>query len=111
MAPITHIVLIGFKDGITAERIKQIIAGMLKLKDICVNPKTQEPYILSMKGGKDNSPDGFQNGATHAFVVEFANEKDRDYYAQHDPAHIAVGQELAGSVSTVSVVDFADSVY
>lgn len=52
-----------------------------------------------------------QNGVTHAFVVEFANETDRDYYVNKDPVHKAFGQGLAASVSTLVVTDFADAVF
>ena len=81
MAPITHIVVVGFKDGVSAESVKevrifgsssppavakslrprcQLAAGFFKLKDTCVNPATQQPYLLSSKGGKDNAPEGLQ---------------------------------------------------
>lgn len=30
------------------------------LSSACVNPSTLKPYIKSLKGGKDNSPEGLQ---------------------------------------------------
>jgi len=33
---------------------------MLALKDTCVHPGSNKPYILSLKGGKDNSIEGKQ---------------------------------------------------
>lgn len=33
---------------------------MLTLKDNCVHPTSQQPYIKSASGGKDNSPEGIQ---------------------------------------------------
>lgn len=33
---------------------------MLALKDNCVHPTSQQPYIKSASGGKDNSPEGIQ---------------------------------------------------
>lgn len=33
---------------------------MLALKDTCLNPETQEPYLKSVIGGKDNSLEGIQ---------------------------------------------------
>lgn len=38
----------------------QSTTGFLKLKETCVNPTTGAPYIVSIKGGKDNSPEGLQ---------------------------------------------------
>lgn len=36
----------------------QVCAGLLALKDNCLHPTTQKPYILSATGGKNNSPEG-----------------------------------------------------
>lgn len=33
---------------------------MLGLKDKCIHPTSQKPYIKSFTGGKDNSPEGLQ---------------------------------------------------
>lgn len=33
---------------------------MLALKDNCLNPETQKPYLKSVIGGKDNSVEGIQ---------------------------------------------------
>lgn len=33
---------------------------MIALKENCVNPSTQKPYIVSLKGGRDNSVEGKQ---------------------------------------------------
>lgn len=43
---------------------------------------------------------------THGFVVEFANDKDRMYYVEEDPAHLAFVASLAGVVRDAGVVDF-----
>lgn len=45
---------------IHAENQMKTAAGFFKLKETCVNPETQKPYILSIKGGRDNSPEGLQ---------------------------------------------------
>ena len=31
---------------------------MLELKDQCIHPTSQKPYIRSFTGGKNNSPEG-----------------------------------------------------
>lgn len=38
----------------------QFCGDMLALKSLCVHPETQESYIVSSSGGKDNSPEGAQ---------------------------------------------------
>lgn len=104
---------------------------MLTLKDNCVHPTSQQPYIKSASGGKDNSPEGIQvsfpeipkdgklrgyftnarqNGITHAFVVEFASAADRDYYVQSDPSHLAFVKTLDGLIEKAQVIDFTDRV-
>ncbi|KAH7367737.1 stress responsive a b barrel domain-containing protein [Plectosphaerella cucumerina] len=111
MAPVTHIVAVGFKDDVSAETIKETAAGFFKLQQSCVHPTNQQPYILSVKGGKDTSPEGLQNGITHAFVVEFASEEDRDYYVKEDLAHRAYAQGLGSVIGKIVVTDFINASY
>lgn len=105
---------------------------MLGLKDNCLHPSSQKPYIKASSGGIDNSIEGIQvskvfrinkylcndilltswkNGITHAFVVEFANKEDRDYYVQKDPVHQAFIKSLDGVIEKTQVIDFADRVF
>lgn len=62
--------------------------------------------MLSVKGGKDNSIEPFQNGHTHGFVVEFATAEDRAYYVKEDPVHAAFIKSAGGLVEKITVVDF-----
>lgn len=48
-----------------------------------------------------------QNGFTHTFLVEFANEADRDYYVHHDQAHHEFIKTIADVVDGVCVLDFS----
>ncbi|KAJ5616953.1 Dimeric alpha-beta barrel [Penicillium hordei] len=107
---ITHIVLFQFKSEVAAEVVQDACERMLALKNNCVHPTSQQPYIKSASGGKDNSPEGIQNGITHAFVVEFANSADRDYYVQSDPSHLAFVKTLDGLIEKAQVIDFTDRV-
>ncbi|KAH6695109.1 stress responsive A/B barrel domain-containing protein [Plectosphaerella plurivora] len=111
MAPITHIVAVGFKDEVSAETIKETADGFFKLQQSCVNPATQQPYIVSIKGGKDNSPEGLQSGITHAFVVEFASEEDRDFYVKEDLVHRTFAQGLGSVLAKIIVTDFVAGVF
>jgi hypothetical protein len=36
---------------------------MLSLKDNCLAPNSNYPYVKRIQGGKDNSPEGLQVGA------------------------------------------------
>ncbi|KAN0077857.1 hypothetical protein V8E54_006161 [Elaphomyces granulatus] len=108
---ITHIVLFQFKADVSDEVVKDACSRMLSLRDNCLHPLSQKPYIRSSAGGVDNSIEGLQNGITHAFVVEFENVEDRDYYVQHDPAHRAFVQSLDGVMKKVQVIDFSNGVF
>ncbi|KAL0936894.1 stress responsive a b barrel domain-containing protein [Colletotrichum truncatum] len=105
---ITHIVQFSFKDDLSQE---EMCESMLSLKDKCVHPTSKEPYIKSVSGGVDNSPEGLQDGITHVFVVEFESAEDRDYYVREDPAHLAFVAAAGKTVSKARVVDFTPGVF
>ncbi|ERS98146.1 uncharacterized protein SPSK_06732 [Sporothrix schenckii 1099-18] len=108
---LVHTVLLQFKEDAAPEKVKDACDRFLALKTACLQAATQQPYILSIKGGRDNSAEGLQGGITHGFVVEFATAADRDYYVKNDPAHLAYAASLHGLVTKAVVVDFADGVY
>lgn len=99
-----------FHDWLRAAN-QQTCRRFLSLAATCLAAATQQPYILSIKGGKDHSPEGLQDGITHGFVVEFASTADRDYYVTTDPAHQAFVQTLDGLVTRAVVVDFTNDEY
>jgi hypothetical protein len=47
-----------------------------------------------------------QGGFSHGFVSRFANEEDRAYYLEKDPAHLAFVKSLDGIIQNVRVVDY-----
>ena len=104
---------------------------MLALKHNCLHPSSNQPYILDSSGGRDNSPEGHQvvptlfplpiriiqlpwkfltcglQGAfTHGFVSHFANDEDRKYYLEQDPAHKAFVASLDGIIQNMRIVDY-----
>ncbi|KAJ6497751.1 stress responsive A/B barrel domain-containing protein [Mycena sanguinolenta] len=101
-----HIVLFQFKADASPEATQKGCAGMLSLKEGCLHPETQRPYIKSLTGGKDNSPEGLQNGIQYAFVVEFETTADRDYYVATDPTHQAFVKSIGTIVEKIIVVDY-----
>ncbi|KAE8139657.1 hypothetical protein BDV38DRAFT_46489 [Aspergillus pseudotamarii] len=111
MMPITHIVLFQFKAGTSPEIIRDVCSRMLALKDNCLHPSSQKPYIRASSGGIDNSPEGIQHGMTHGFVVEFASAADRNYYFKEDPVHREFTRSLGGVVEKAQVIDFAPGVF
>ncbi|KAL3470489.1 dabb-domain-containing protein [Aspergillus californicus] len=108
---ITHIVLFQFKTGLDPADVKKACEEVISLKDTCIHPSSQRPYIKSFRGGSDNSPEGAQKGITHALVAEFETVADRDYYISADPVHLALNKHLAELVEAFQVVDFTEGVY
>ncbi|OCL09562.1 hypothetical protein AOQ84DRAFT_18479 [Glonium stellatum] len=103
---IVHIVLFEFKPTTTHQVVEDVCKRMLALREKCLHPSTQKPYLKSSAGGRDNSPEGHQGGFSHGFVVEFENNEDRKYYLEKDPEHLAFVKSLEGVVQNVRVVDF-----
>ncbi|KAL0935106.1 stress responsive A/B barrel domain-containing protein [Colletotrichum truncatum] len=108
---IIHIVMFQFGENATPKDIEEACQRMLALKDECLHPVTQKPYIQRISGGLDNSPEGKQGGITHAFVAEFSSAEDRDYYIKDDSTHKLFAQSLSGLVARAQVIDFTPGVF
>ncbi|EHA58282.1 hypothetical protein MCOR02_010655 [Pyricularia oryzae] len=108
---IKHIVLFQFKADASPEAIQEVCSSMVALKDKCLHPESQAPYIKSMSGGKDNSPENLQNGIQYAFVAEFERSEDRDYYVAKDPAHQLFVKTAGQIIEKAIVVDYTIGVF
>jgi len=107
---IVHIVLFEFKPTVHSTVVHDACNRMLALRENCIHPTTNKPYILDSSGGRDNSPEGHQGGFSHAFVSHFSSEEDRKYYLEKDPAHLAFVKSLDGIIQNVRVVDYTPGV-
>ncbi|KJK67721.1 Stress responsive A/B Barrel Domain [Aspergillus parasiticus SU-1] len=103
--------LYAYQDSDVDTDTDQVCSRMLALKDNCLHPSSQKPYIRTSSGGIDNSPEGIQHGITHAFVVEFASAADRDYYVKEDPIHQEFVKSLGGVIEKVQAIDFTPGVF
>ncbi|EXJ54195.1 hypothetical protein A1O7_09532 [Cladophialophora yegresii CBS 114405] len=108
---IIHIVLFQLKSSLSDAEKKEFCDDMLALKDTCLHPTSNKPYIVASSGGVDNSPEGAQGGLTHGFVVEFASKEDRDYYVSKDPVHQAFVKKNGPRFDNVRVIDYEKGVY
>lgn len=93
-----HVVLFKFKPEATKEKVDEIIAAFNALPS-----KIKE--IKGFQWGTNNSPEGQDKGLTHAFILTFDNEKDRDAYLPH-PAHKEFGSIVGPWLADVTVLDF-----
>ncbi|BBN20778.1 protein MpPKC12 [Marchantia polymorpha subsp. ruderalis] len=99
---IKHVVLLKFKDELTAEKIQQLIDDYAALP----------AKIDVMKGfewGTDVSTENLHQGYTHAFISTFDSKEGRDAYVVHE-----VHQEYAGvliaNIEKICVFDYSPTV-
>src|ERR1043166_6632815 len=74
---VIHIVAFKYKKAITDAKKKEIADALVALKG-------KIPQIVSIEHGTNISKEGFDKGFHEAFIVTFANEKDRDIYLEHE---------------------------
>lgn len=99
---VQHIVLFKFKPETSPEKLKEILAAFEALPS-----KIKE--IKGFQWGTNNSPENHAHGLTHAFILTFDSEKDRDAYLPH-PAHKEFGTIVGPWLADVTVVDFTNQV-
>jgi hypothetical protein len=93
-----HVVLFDFKDGTTEESLQAIQTKFSSLPgDIS--------EIAAYEWGINNSPEGLDDGYTHAFLVTFEDEAGRAVYLPH-PSHKEFGGIVRPNVEKVLVFDF-----
>ncbi|KAI0599630.1 stress responsive A/B barrel domain protein [Biscogniauxia sp. FL1348] len=108
---IYHIVMFRFKCLVPPEEVQAACDRMLALGQKCIHPTTQSKYVTVLGGGRDNSPEGLQNGMTHTFIFQFESEEDRKHYLEKDPAHLEFVASIQDILDTAQVVDFTPGVF
>lgn len=94
---VRHIVLFQFKDSVPNTEVDAISDAFNQLPE-------KIDVITSLESGTNISPENLNQGYTHAFIVSFANENDRDLYLPH-PAHKAFVEMIDGKLQQVLVFD------
>lgn len=93
-----HVVIFKFKDSSSPEDVKKVAEAFANLYG-------KVPQIKSFEWGINNSPEKFNEGFTHCFVLTFSAEKDLADY-QLNPAHIEFQKILKPHMEKVFVVDY-----
>ena len=93
-----HVVLFKFKDSSTGQDVDKVIAAFEKLPQ-------QIRQIKAFEWRLNNSPENLNEGLTHAFLLTFSSEKDRDDYLVH-PDHKKFGGTVGPHIEKVVVVDY-----
>jgi hypothetical protein len=96
---ITHVVSLKFKPEATPAQIKEVEDAFRALKD-------KIPEVVSLDWGTNVSPEKLNKDFTHAWVLTFKTEADRDAYLVA-PAHKEFGKLLGPVLADVFVIDFA----
>lgn len=95
---IRHVVAFKFKDTATPDEIKKVENAFRALK-------SKIPEIVSIEWGTNISTEKRDKGFTHAFIVTFKSEKDRDSYLVH-AEHKKFVELALPSIDDVFVIDF-----
>ena len=100
---IKHVVLLRFAPGTAEEDVTTIFRELAGLKEKC-------PGLLDFCGGPYSSPEGLDKGYTHAFIMTFDSEENRNVYLEH-PDHETVKRlifpHLDNGLDGVVAFDFA----
>ena len=97
---VRHVVVFKYTPDATEEQIQEITDALRDLQD-------KIPGIVGFEHGINNSPEGKNQGFTHAYLITFENAAARDAYLPH-PDHQAFGETLreSGIFEDVFVVDY-----
>lgn len=98
MSKIKHLALIKFKDGTTDEQLTQLFDQLLDLSETVDGI---EDYV----SGPNSSPEGLNQGYTHAFVMTFRDAAARDSYLAHSD-HDKFKETFLPLIDSVIVFDF-----
>lgn len=97
--PYRHVVLFQFKADASPEAVKNIEKEFVALKD-------KISAVVSLEWGKNVSPEGLNDGLTHAFFVTFANKEAIEKNYLHHPAHEEFVSKLKPLLEKAVVVDY-----
>ena len=93
-----HVVSFKFKADAKKEQVDEVVNAFRDLKK---NIKV----IKEFSWGTNVSPEKHDKGFSHAFILSFSSEKDRDEYLVH-PDHKAFGKIVGPVLADVFVVDY-----
>jgi len=93
-----HVVSFKFKPEAGKGQIDGVVSAFRDLKK-------KIPAIQEFSWGTNVSPEKHDKGFTHAFILSFKSEKDRDDYLVH-PDHKAFGKIVGPVLADVFVIDY-----
>ncbi len=98
MSAIQHMVLLKFKPEVNDDSVEDVFSIIAELKQLI-------PGISYYAGGPYSSPEGFNQGFTHGFLMTFDSAAARDAYLPH-PEHERVKAAILELVDDAIAFDF-----
>ena len=93
-----HLVLIQFKDDVSAEDFQKITDAAYNLQAI--------PGVEALNFGQNVSPEGLTQGYEHSLTMKFSNATDRDSIYLPHPVHQKFVELFVPHTESVLVYDF-----
>ena len=93
-----HLVLIQFKDDVSAEDFQKITDAAYSLQAI--------PGVEALNFGQNVSPEGLTQGYEHSLTMKFSNAIDRDSVYLPHPVHQKFVELFVPHTESVLVYDF-----
>ncbi len=98
MSKVKHIAFLKFKEGTPEDQIQGVFDNILDITETI-------PGIEDYVSGPNSSPEGANQGFTHAFIMTFADAAARDAYLPH-PEHERVKALMMPLLESLLVIDF-----
>ncbi|XP_010505132.1 PREDICTED: stress-response A/B barrel domain-containing protein HS1-like [Camelina sativa] len=95
---VKHVLLAKFKDGVSPEKIEELIKGYANLVNLI------EP-MKAFHWGEDVSIENLHQGYTHIFESAFDSKEAVAEYVAH-PVHVEFATMFLGSLDKVLVIDY-----
>ena len=95
---IQHMVLLKFREDVAQEAIDDCFADLAELQN-------KIDGITYFRGGPYSSPEGFNKGFTHGFLMTFDTAENRDIYLPH-PEHEKVKAKIMDLTDDALAFDF-----
>ena len=88
---VRHIVMIKTAAEAEEKDIEEVFSKLAELKNSI-------PGIVDFRAGRNNSPEGLEQGYSHLFMMDFTDKQARDAYLPH-PEHKAVQPAIMSILS------------
>jgi len=105
MAPVTRFAAFKYKPDVTDAQKRTALEGLIKLYQ-----ENEHLVNYGPRGGRNNSPEGFDKGFDVVFTVQFKSETARDEFIP-DAKHVEYKMSIIDLVEDVIVYDFVEGEY